>query len=175
MLVFAAGLLAALGCSRHEPGGRETFSQEEAPPASAADIAQAEGEATVLTAEFDRDTDEARRIEIIHALASNGSAPARRMLESIYRQTDALRLRCEVVSALSLMEDEFTFRIPLLSDAANARQPLELREAVLDTLRDILDSRTLPVWQILAADPVSEIREGAAGEIEFWRSLQPER
>lgn len=136
-----------------------------APPGGAA---EADAEARELAAEVDRESEQARRIEILYELALNGSATARETLEQLYRSTRDLELKTHAIGALAfLTSDDLSFPLRLLSDALLATQPPELRTAAVETLRELESPATLPVWRGLLSDANPEFREFARVTIEF--------
>lgn len=164
--LLARGLLIAFfciaACSKRDDGPPPPT----VPPAS--ESPEAAAEAAELIAEFAGDQDEARRIEIVFELAANGSPGAQTKLDEIYRNPPAARLKQEVVNAMTFMEPHnLDFALTLLSDAVGPQQPVELREAAMDALRDLEDARTINVWRSIANDPQAEIREAAAQAIEY--------
>lgn len=162
-----AALILALtcgeGCKRNED---EEFAR------AARDIEQsrtsaAEVEAQSLAAEFEAETDEARRVEIVSSLAINGSLPAQNTLARIYRSAEPA-LKTALVEALALIDtDDISPAVSILEDAIRNDRTEELRDAAVDTLRDLQHPATLPLWQSLLRDPSPERREEARAAIEY--------
>jgi len=124
-------------------------------------------EAAELAAEFDRETDDARRIELVYQLATNSSPPAQKTLARIYQTLP--ELKPDVINALTFLQgDDFATALALLQDAARPDRPAELRDAVVGALRDLNSEKTLPVWRTLLNDPASERREAARAAIEYF-------
>lgn len=160
MILLFVGLFLTGGCSKRGSGI----------DSASVEITEAVSreEAVQLIAEFESDQDEARRIEIVFQFAANGSEPARSKIVQLYHEPPSPRLKLELVHALSLMEEgDLDFALLLLRDAAGPGQPVELRQAAIETLGDIDEPRTLPVWRALANDPDADIRKTAAQAIEY--------
>lgn len=153
------------GCAKR----REARLQVEAENAARA---AAEAEARDLTAELERETDDERRIELVFALAANATAIAQDELRSCYHDPQRSKLKIDIVRALPLLESGgLEFPLELLRDAIAPTQPPELREAAIDTLRDLNDPRTVPLWQTLAKDRDAEIRETATSALDYFKTL----
>lgn len=134
-----------------------------------------EDEAAALVKEFDAESEETRRIELVYSLAANGSAPARRSLEQIYRNQADERLKLEIVQALTFIDSpDFGPSLVLLLDAIQPTQPLELRTAAAEAASELNSPATRPLWQLLLADPEEELREQAKAAIEYLSALEPE-
>lgn len=139
-------------------------------PASSAnpaeDLAQEVG---TLIAEFaDAGTDEARRVEIIGELAVNSTPAARETLDRIYRTAPGIELKMQVIESLQLIDsDDLEPSLRLLQDAVAVGQDADLREAAVETLRDLDSPKTIRLWRSLLGDRDEEIRDTARNMIEF--------
>lgn len=153
----------------------EAFGSQWSPQAMKGEPAAVIEEAAALSREFDAEGAEPRQIELIYQLATNGSAPARRDLDRIYRNAPSLRLKQEVIQALTFVPDEdLRPSLKILGDAVKAGQPLRLRATACDTLRELNNVQTLPLWKTLVQDSDPEIKAGAEQALEYYSIFETE-
>jgi HEAT repeat protein len=134
--------------------------------------ASAETEAGVLAAELEKETDEARRVELLYELAANSSPAARATLERLFHTAPSAEFRSQVIQSLDLIDSndpEPTLR--LLRQALASGQPEEVRATAIEVLRGIRDPRAIAIWETLQHDP--EHAEAAQDAIDFLRELNP--
>lgn len=129
-------------------------------------------QAAELANAYRTERDPLARTEIIYRLADASSPQARQILSQIFSTERSLELRVEAVKALVFIESpDLVPSLLILQEALQSRQPRDLREAALDTIQTLNDTRTLPTLQAALVDPDPELRETAAKTVTYLQEV----
>jgi hypothetical protein len=112
------------------------------------------------------------RVETIYSLADASTPQSREVLRQIFFTETDVELRVEMVSALAFVDSEdLMYSAPILQEALRPTQPRELREAALDTIQGLNDSRAIALLLPALTDPDPELVETASDTLEYLQEV----
>jgi hypothetical protein len=111
------------------------------------------------------------KVGAIYKIAETGGAGAVESLGRLFQAEKDAELRVEIVDSLFDIDEQDQLKVALLSAAAAADQPQDVRESAIDALTDIDSKHALPILQALASDPNEDIREAAKDGIEILKAI----
>ncbi|MCG3150210.1 MAG: hypothetical protein PCFJNLEI_03690 [Verrucomicrobiae bacterium] len=129
-------------------------------------------QATQLEAAYMANPDFTKRVETIYKISDLGTAAALTSLGRIFHTEKDPDLRIEVVDSLFDFDELDDRKVAILTAAAGADQPKEVRESAIDALGDLEPKFALPILQSLLSDPDEEIRDQAKDQIELLQAEQ---
>lgn len=129
-------------------------------------------QAAELANAYRNERDPLEKTEIIYRLADASSPPSRQVLTQIFHAEKDPALRVDLVKSIAFVENpDLVPSLLILQEALQSRQPRELREAALDTIQTLNDTRTLPTLQSALVDPDPELRDTAAKTITYLQEV----
>lgn len=112
------------------------------------------------------------RIDIVYALAGDGSPEALNVLGRLFRNEKDTQLKAEILTCVDSFDEPVNTKLFILSTAISAGQPEEVREAAIDALESVVDRRAIPIWRTLLNDKDFEIRDAAKEQIEDLQAIE---
>jgi hypothetical protein len=132
------------------------------PPASNTTHAAASSETAQVLASLGKEYRAAKgfddRFEAAVRIGEVRNAESVLLLEQLFREEPDKDLRVELINALIGLRDCKDERLRLLTLGAAADQPTEVKEAAIDGLVDLVDTRALSLLQGLFQDPDPKIQ-----------------
>ncbi|MEI6085599.1 MAG: HEAT repeat domain-containing protein [Verrucomicrobiota bacterium] len=138
-------------------------------PLTPADAAR---EVAALEAGYIANPDFSKRVEAIYKISDLATPEAITVLGRLFHMEKDPDLKIEVIDSLSDIDEMDDRKIAILTAAAGADQPKDVRESAIDGLGDLEPKYALPILQSLVNDSDEDIRDAAKDQIEQLQAEQ---
>jgi HEAT repeat protein len=126
-----------------------------------------------LLIQYEATHDSSDRAEIIDELGDEETADALKVLGRLFQIETDPELKNEILAATNGIEGQTEGKLLIIGAALKPTQPADVRDAAIDVLQGLDDSRAIPVWQTLLNDTDPEIRSVAKAQIAQLQEMQP--
>ena len=113
-----------------------------------------------------------QRVELIYKITDTETPEAIVTLGRLFHVEKDPDLKTEIVDSLADIDGLDDRKLAILTAAAGADQPKDVRESAIDGLGELQPKFALPILQALASDPDEEIRDQAKDQIEMLQDAQ---
>lgn len=123
-----------------------------------------------LETAYTANPDFTKRVETLYKISDIGTPESVTVLGRLFQSERDPHLKTELVDSLADIDGLEDRKLAILTAAAGADQPKEVRETAIDGLGDLEAKYSLPILQALASDADEDIREQAKDMIEMVKA-----
>ena len=123
-----------------------------------------------LEAAYAANPDFSKRVEVIYKISDLGTPEAITSLGRLFQGEKDPDLKTEILDSLSDVDGLDDRKVAILTTAAGADQPKDVRQSAIDGLGELEPKYALPILQSLVSDPDEEIQDAAKDQIEQLQS-----
>lgn len=149
-----------------KPASKPVLTKPAVPRPTPLSPVEAAREIAALESAYVANPDFGNRVETIYKIADHDSPESITALGRIFQQEKDPDLKTEVLDSLFDIDGQDDRKVAILTAAAGADQPKDVRESAIDALGDIEPKFAVPILQSLTNDSDEEIRDAAKDQIE---------